>query len=64
MFRKGKALGEQGFFEKAEKVLEELKTQNAAGCVSFYIMLVAHVIPTLDSRCSRRRRGTYAASCH
>jgi len=30
MFRKGKALGEQGFFEKAEKVLEELKTQNAA----------------------------------
>lgn len=35
MFRKGKALGEQGFFEKAEKVLEELKTQNAAGCVSF-----------------------------
>jgi tetratricopeptide (TPR) repeat protein len=28
MFRKGKALGEQGFFEKASKVLNELKTQN------------------------------------
>lgn len=28
MFRKGKALGEQGFFEKALKVLNELKTQN------------------------------------
>jgi len=28
MFRKGKALGELGFFEKAEKVLEELKTKN------------------------------------
>ncbi|KIM80494.1 hypothetical protein PILCRDRAFT_822592 [Piloderma croceum F 1598] len=28
MFRKGKALGELGFFEKAEKVLEELKTKS------------------------------------
>jgi len=28
MFRKGKALGELGFFEKAEKVLEELKIKN------------------------------------
>ncbi|KAF9565412.1 TPR-like protein [Agrocybe pediades] len=28
MFRKGKALGEQGFFEKAVKVLETLKTKN------------------------------------
>ncbi|PPR05792.1 hypothetical protein CVT24_006847 [Panaeolus cyanescens] len=28
MFRKGKALGEQGFFEKAEKVLEDLKKKN------------------------------------
>jgi len=28
MFRKGKALGEQGFFEKALKVLEELKKKN------------------------------------
>jgi hypothetical protein len=31
MFRKGKALGELGFFEKAEKVLEELKTKNPSG---------------------------------
>jgi pentatricopeptide repeat protein len=31
MFRKGKALGEQGFFEKAEKVLEDLKTKNPTG---------------------------------
>ncbi|KAF9533859.1 hypothetical protein CPB83DRAFT_831680 [Crepidotus variabilis] len=28
MFRKGKALGEQGFFEKSVKVLEDLKTKN------------------------------------
>jgi len=28
MFRKGKALGELGFFEKAEKILEELKTKS------------------------------------
>lgn len=28
MFRKGKALGEQGFFDKAKKVLEELKKKN------------------------------------
>lgn len=31
MFRKGKALGEQGFFEKALKVLEELKKKNPSG---------------------------------
>lgn len=31
MFRKGKALGELGFFEKAEKVLEELKSRNTTG---------------------------------
>jgi len=30
MFRKGKALGEQGFFDKAVKVLEDLKTKNPA----------------------------------
>ncbi|KAF8169756.1 hypothetical protein BJ912DRAFT_998801 [Pholiota molesta] len=28
LFRKGKALGEQGFFDKAVKVLEDLKTKN------------------------------------
>ena len=31
MFRKGKALGEQGFFEKALKILEDLKTKNPSG---------------------------------
>jgi len=31
MFRKGKALGEQGFFEKALKVLEKLKSENPSG---------------------------------
>lgn len=31
MFRKGKALGEQGFFDKALKVLEELKKKNPTG---------------------------------
>jgi lipopolysaccharide biosynthesis regulator YciM len=31
MFRKGKALGEQGFFEKAVKILEEVKEKNPTG---------------------------------
>jgi propanediol dehydratase large subunit len=31
MFRKGKALGEQGFFDKALVVLEDLKKKNPAG---------------------------------
>jgi pentatricopeptide repeat protein len=31
MFRKGKALGEQGYFEKAEKILEQLKAESAEG---------------------------------
>lgn len=30
MFRKGKALGELGFFEKAQKVLNDVKTQSPA----------------------------------
>ena len=34
MFRKGKALGEQGFFQKAEKVLEDLKSKNPSGVYS------------------------------
>lgn len=34
MFRKGKALGELGFFEKASKVLNDLKTQNPPGMES------------------------------
>lgn len=35
MFRKGKALGELGYFERAEKVLEELKTKNPTGISLF-----------------------------
>jgi hypothetical protein len=31
MFRKGKALGEQGFFDKALTVLEDLRKKNPAG---------------------------------
>jgi Flp pilus assembly protein TadD len=31
MFRKGKALGEQGFFEKAVKILEEVQEKNPTG---------------------------------
>lgn len=31
MFRKGKALGELGYYERASKVLEELKTKNPSG---------------------------------
>ncbi|KAF9446601.1 TPR-like protein [Macrolepiota fuliginosa MF-IS2] len=30
MFRKAKALGEQGFFEKASKILEDLKSKSSA----------------------------------
>ena len=31
LFRKGKALGEQGFFEKSVKILEDLKSKNPTG---------------------------------
>jgi len=31
LFRKGKALGEQGFFEKAVKILEDVKEKNPSG---------------------------------
>ena len=31
MFRRGKALGEQGYFERAEKILEELIKESPAG---------------------------------
>lgn len=31
MFRKAKALGEQGFFEKASKILEDLRSKSPAG---------------------------------
>lgn len=31
MFRKAKGLGEQGYFEKASKILEDIKTKNPSG---------------------------------
>jgi hypothetical protein len=31
MLRKGVALGEQGFYEKCEKVLNQLKEKNPSG---------------------------------
>jgi FK506-binding protein 8 len=31
MFRRGKALGEQGYFERAEKILEEIIKESPAG---------------------------------
>ena len=31
MFRRGKALGEQGYFERAEKILEELIKESSTG---------------------------------
>jgi hypothetical protein len=53
MFRKGKALGELGFFDKAEKVLEELKTKSPSGLFSvtcvvplYYFFLI---VPILDA---------------
>lgn len=42
MFRRGKALGEQGFFERAEKILEELIKESPTGeLTSNYPSLVA-----------------------
>ena len=63
MFRKGKALGEQGYFEKAEKILEQLKSENAAGCVLSCLMSVAHMwlqplildAPAADAELARLR---------
>jgi tetratricopeptide (TPR) repeat protein len=36
MFRRGKALGEQGFFERAEKILEELIKESPAGKLALW----------------------------
>jgi pentatricopeptide repeat protein len=41
MFRKGKALGEQGFFDKALSLLEDLKKRNPTGD---YIYMFAPII--------------------
>lgn len=38
MFRRGKALGEQGFFERAEKILEELIKESPTGKLSRAIL--------------------------
>ena len=40
MFRKGKALGEQGFFEKAVKILEEVKEKNPTGYANHVLWLM------------------------
>lgn len=37
MFRKGKALGEQGFFDKAVTVLEDLKKKNPTGAYTYIL---------------------------
>ena len=42
MYRKGKALGEQGYFDKAINVLEDLKKKNPAGDYS-------HMLPPMIS---------------
>jgi hypothetical protein len=39
LFRKGKALGEQGFFEKAEKILVDLKLRNPTGATASTFLL-------------------------
>jgi tetratricopeptide (TPR) repeat protein len=51
IFRRGKALGEQGYFERAEKILEDLIKESPAGklascdlvgmlCVSYLILVI------------------------
>ncbi|KAF8184009.1 hypothetical protein BJ912DRAFT_853425 [Pholiota molesta] len=47
LFRKGKALGEQGFFDKAVKVLEDLKTKNPQISVFSDVALVDQEIARL-----------------
>lgn len=42
MFRKGKALGELGFFDKSVKVLEELMSKSPAG----RLYLTCRIYPT------------------
>jgi len=51
MFRKGKALGEQGFFDKALNVLEDLKKKNPAD-----ISLVSQEIVRLRALDNERER--------
>jgi len=39
MFRRGKALGEQGYFERAETILEELIKESSAGELALMSLL-------------------------
>ena len=55
MFRRGKALGEQGFFERAEKILEEIIKDSPAGKLGIIAILFcwhavvsSYLIPFLD----------------
>lgn len=45
LFRKAKALGELGHFEKAEKILEELLEKNEAGELLCHFQISHHVVP-------------------
>jgi tetratricopeptide (TPR) repeat protein len=51
MFRRGKALGEQGFFERAEKILEELIKESPAGELSLTGIIVALFPSHLAPQC-------------
>ncbi|KAF8920383.1 hypothetical protein CPB85DRAFT_631497 [Mucidula mucida] len=53
LFRKGKALGEQGFFERSIKVLEEVKSKNPEDAPK-----VDAEIVRLRASISRRRKPT------
>ena len=47
MFRRGKALGEQGFFERAEKILEEIIKDSPAGKLALLRPLVGWLLVPL-----------------
>ena len=46
MFRRGKAIGEQGFFERAEKILEELIKESPAGKFALLLLVWCAVVVT------------------
>jgi len=51
MFRKGKALGEQGFYERAEMVLKELKKKHPEGLTTMFIILMFLIVPIIHRYC-------------
>lgn len=62
MFRKGKALGELGFFEKAVKILEDLKKKNPTGTArrrftnaALYRLMFLTDVALVDTELSRLR---------